>query len=276
MKRVFKILGLLVMLATIGACGGGGSDSGDSGSGLSNNSCSVIGLPTRIVNGASCGNLNQSAVIRISYSNGQGGINFCSGTMLTSTDVLTAAHCFPNRNAIFAATVTSGDSIESGRDVAIAQILIHPGYVPLGNQSSTEAFYDAAILRLAEPLAVPTLPILVSQDVQVGDEISIFGYGTDENGFFDGEQLQSGEMLVSDVTSTHIQADYTGEGSDTCNGDSGGPAVLVGSGGTGIVGITSTGTSLTCQPPDISLFTNVQSPTILNFITNKVPAANVI
>ena len=276
MKKTFNIL-FVILVSALTACGGGGSDSDDSGSGLSNNACGAIGLPTRIVDGTSCGNLTASAVVRFIFVDAQGNTGFCTGTMLTADDVLTAAHCVPNGlNGLTSAVVASGNTLASSVAVDVRRVSVHPGYVPVGEASPIAAFNDVAILHLASPLNIPTLPIVTSQQVVVGDIISIFGYGTDENGRFNGEDLQSGEMLVSDVDANHIAANFTGDGSNTCQGDSGGPAILSTAKGPGIVGTTSTGTSLTCSPPDLSLFANVQHPNALNFIRQSVPDARLL
>lgn len=85
-------------------------------------------------------------------------------------------------------------------------------------------------------------------------------------------------MEVAMVTGNHIFARFD-ELSNTCNGDSGGPATytVVDPNGAvsavGVVGITSTGTVQNCAPGDLSLFTNLQHPDILSFIAEVVPEA---
>lgn len=256
------------------SCGGGGG-----GSGPSTDACGSLGLPTksagaasmravRIVNGAACGNLDQSPVVRVTAVDGAGTIlGFCSGTVLTSGAVMTAGHCFPE--GARSAVVLYGDP---ERTKAIAGTFrVHPDYQASAIDSpSFAAFNDVAIVTLSRAIPVPPAPILTSRSVQVGDTITIFGYGTDENGAFDFRDLKSGEMLLTGVTQNHLSALYSGEGSNTCQGDSGGPAFREIDGQSAVVGITSTGTSLNCQPPDNSLFTNVQGG-VLDFVLSQVP-----
>ena len=249
------------MVAALAACSGGGDDNGDD-SGLSSDSCNVLGL--KIINGTECGGVERSAVVELEvfYTTTAGG-TACSGTMITPTDVLTAGHCFIRPpSEISAITVRVG-----GQELAGEGVAIHPGFRegPSDFEGGRALFDDAAIVRLATPASVATLPLQVSTPLSSGDIVSIFGYGFDEDG--DAGSLRSGEMLVDRVSGGLFSANFTGDGSNTCQGDSGGPA-LVGSGATAaIVGLTSSGLpDAACREGDVSLFTYVQDGSILDFI----------
>lgn len=259
---------LLIALITLShtACGGGGG--GDS---LSTNSCSTIGLGPRIINGTNC-TAGSSAVVPITLFNRDGSSGLCSGTMLTDNDVLTAAHCFLLSDVVVA-VVTVG-----GRDITGKRATLHPSVRrDVGNPSIL--LNDVAIIQLKESVDTPTLPLLSSRALVPGDVFSIFGYGLD-----DGDNvgaLRSGEMRTDAVTNDHINSMYEGEGSNTCNGDSGGPALLTfrngnGTAQTGIVGVVSSGSRSDCREGDLSIFTNAQSRTNLDFILSIVPDAEVI
>lgn len=257
------------------SCGGSSSDddggSGSSGNGtLSTNACGTLGLGTRevatrentrVINGATCTEAG-SPIVEISLLESSGDASLCSGTLLTSTHVLTAAHCFFDEVRI--ASVAVG-----GQRVTASTVTVHPGVgiVP----GILAVFNDVAILTLRTPITnQPTLPLIVSESVDVGDIFGVFGFGLDENDEL-GE-LQGGEMRISEVTENHITALFDGSGSNSCSGDSGGPAVYTTTSGvTGIVGVVSSGTITNCTAGDNAIYANTQGASILNFITQVVP-----
>jgi len=265
--RLEKFLLALIVCFGIGCSDSGDDNSGSDGGSPSNNACSDLNLPTKIINGTPCGNLLNSPVVRLVLIDPLGQQSVCSGSMITKKVVLTAGHCF-----LFSPTrvlVIYGNSLATGTAVEAESWNVHPGFTG----SDNVVFNDVAVVRLPQDLPLPTLPILISSSVEPGDIISIFGYGTDENGNIDFENLESGQMRVAAVTSAHIRADFNGEGSNTCQGDSGGPATFVINGVTHIVGLTSSGTIVECLEGDNSFFANIQNSSILAFLQNNVPNA---
>jgi len=107
--------------------------------------------------------------------------------------------------------------------------------------------------------------------------ISIFGYGVDENGV--NQVLRSGQARVLAVDEQHIAAGFSGEGSNSCSGDSGGPALNTiqkdGRTQSGIVGVVSSG-SVSCGPGDVALYANVTTSETLNFIQGAAPGVNLL
>ncbi|MCB0317380.1 MAG: trypsin-like serine protease, partial [Bdellovibrionales bacterium] len=198
-------------------------------------------------------------------------IGFCSGTALTQNDIVTAAHCFPRGTS--AVAVSTGESLLTSEIVTVplAVVKTHPQYRPIGTISNLAAFNDIAIIPLSRNLSVRTMAVLGSREVKAGDITSIFGYGQDETGDFDEDTLFSGQMEVFEVTDDHIQANFDGAGSNTCSGDSGGPMTL----NSALIGITSTGINVDCAVGDESLFTNVQSDKVIDFLTSNIPDLNV-
>ena len=274
MKSTFRLLIALAVLCSLSSCrdSGGGDDNPGSDpvdNTISRNTCGLIGLGTRIITGTECTETNSPVVeVALGFSDGRSGV--CSGTMIASQWVLTAAHCFfENPSSVF---VSAG-----GVSVQGVSAIVHPD-VRIDDQNQA-VFNDLALIKLANPVNLPTLPLVGSKAPVSGDLIDIYGYGLSEDQSSTNNTvgtLRSGQMRVSEVSANFVDAIYDGEGSNTCSGDSGGPALLDVNGQIGLVAVVSSGSVVNCSKGDTSRFTNIQQSSNFNFITQNVPNVKVL
>lgn len=256
------LIRILFIFSLVGFWGCTDSPNNDPATGA----CDVLGLQTRgafnkIAQGTECSRAG-SPVVFITTLPNEGSVSICTGTLLTSKIVLTAAHCFDF-------PFNSASVQVAGIDYSIDRVLIHPQF----NSESIPFQNDVALVELSQDTGVPALPIILSRTLEPGDIISIFGYGIDEN--FSSDILRSGEMRVTGINSQFFSANFELAGSNTCQGDSGGPAILTfkepdGTRVSGIIGITSFGED-PCQQAGVSGFQYIQSISVVNFLSANVP-----
>ena len=189
----------------------------------------------------------------------------CSGSLIAPDVVLTASHCIPNRPSQLSAYIR-------GNYRAVSKLKIHPGRSE--DPNTGQITNDVALVFLKRAAPGSSYSILSSHIVAAGDDIHIYGFGLDENQNLG--VLREGHMTVDSYSNLFINARYDGSTtSNTCNGDSGGPALTtsinaVGHTVTGIVGVVSGGQNADCGPGDLSYFSTVQDSRTLKFLKSNV------
>jgi hypothetical protein len=161
----------------------------------------------------------------------------CSGTLITPTVVLTAAHCTPpTTGSSFTdiAVFFGNDVTQSGELIQVIDGWSHPSF------SLDEADYDIAVLRLARP--GPAAPIQVNtiamSNADVGDPVRIVGFGmTSENNPNSAGRKRQGTTVVYEVFPGLFTMPLQPSG--TCSGDSGGTALMVRGGNEVVTGVHS-------------------------------------
>ncbi|MEU2384676.1 serine protease [Streptomyces sp. NPDC012461] len=173
---------------------------------------------------------------------------FCGGTLVTPTKVVTAAHCMAGETT-GSVRVVGGRTYLNGTNGTVARvsrIWIHPDY------RSVTRGDDVAVLTLSTPMPYATAPYVSPTDTSVyaaGTTARVLGWGTTRSGGTSSNQLRTATVpTVSDSScrtsygSRYVQSDmvcagYSSGGVDTCQGDSGGPLLIGGR----LAGITSWG-----------------------------------
>jgi hypothetical protein len=214
---------------------------------------------TKIVGGRECGS-SDGTVVKILLFDEEDNQTICSGVRLNRTTILTAAHCL--NEFVFSVLI----ELASGECLTPTKIVLHPEAKNLGSLFIN----DVALLTISPPEGESPPPrVAIAEHVASADTLTILGYGvTDGANPVGSGVLRIGEMKVNEVTKDSIFSDYTPPTlSNTCFGDSGGPAFVEdGNGGLALVGITSTGTNVMCATGDRSAFTNLTNQALRAFI----------
>lgn len=178
---------------------------------------------------------------------------FCSGTLITPTYVLTAAHC---------ATVIESDSsgtFRLGDDIYETDLVtIHPEY----NRNTLAN--DIALLRLSEPVVDIEPAVIFRETPMVDDVLFIVGFGGSgtategSNGDFGTKRV--GVTIIDEVTETMVNWYFDDPSeANTASGDSGGPGFLDVSGDLFVASITSGGTDPDSLLGDFAFNTRVDA-----------------
>lgn len=284
-KTAQKLMAVGLFSVGVLGCGGGGGG----GSGLAGGACDSLSARgtsdnQQIFNGESCDQVARTPVVAI-FPIGRSGeqlfvASICTGALVTVDDILTSAHCFRDPflalgDALAGFVVVVGG--ENGEAIQISNLALHPFY-----DGSVGSRYDiamATLSRVPSPRIGP-LPILVSQLSLPGQEFSVFGYGTSNQGEIG--VLKSAEFRIEEIFNGNLLSSYIGSDNvSICGGDSGGPAVQVVNGVTTLIGVNSFGQFVggeTCPaiPARVSGFVDIQDEAVLEFIGNYAPdvAAN--
>lgn len=198
----------------------------------------------------------------------------CTGTLIRETVVLTAAHCLHRFDTRMMSFAIGPNAWSPSIVYSVSKGIVHEGY-----QTSSYGVNDIALLYLDYPAVGITYVRLPESTNQVEDwirsegQLTFVGYGYAVNS--DGIKYNIGQKARVDIPIpvTAFQKStfrYSSPGKNTCNGDSGGPALKLSASGTPVVvGITSWGDSA-CSKFGVDMRVDAY----LHWISSHTPASS--
>lgn len=181
--------------------------------------------------------------------------SLCTGTLITPTWILTAAHCvdpvvlkLPTQDAVTAAAEVHFHTLDvmqnQGTVVAARATFMDEKFDP-NNLGS----HDLGLVELASAVTdVTPSPInLLPNNAQVGVRVTTVGYGSQAANSTAGEELELQNRPTVSCPTLGIGSDANllcfadTNGTNTCQGDSGGPSFATVQNALTVVGVTSFG-----------------------------------
>ena len=193
--------------------------------------------PTRIVGGTTTG-VNEYPMMA-GLVDSQAPVVFCGATIIATKYVLTAAHCFNNKNPQQLGVLVGDHDLTTGTDTnatvlhRVSQVQIHPNYVQKLNLNDIAVVKTVGDIKFSNQVGPACLPFQHSADSFGGSIVTALGWGLTANDESTSDTLQKVRLNVltnlqcskfySDVSNDQL-CTYT-EGKDSCQMDSGGPVL---------------------------------------------------
>ncbi|XP_052131416.1 mite allergen Der p 3-like [Frankliniella occidentalis] len=239
----------------------------------------------KIIGGVATSIKNFPYMAAVTMYKGKTYVAQCGGSILDKYHILSAAHCFDNRNPkAYYIRVGSDYWRYKGQGSGVKTITVHPKY------NKTIFDYDVAVIKLIKPITInnretkATSIVKLNTVTKADTVITLIGWGyTDalHSKPIPGT-VRSVDIAVTDRS--ECESDYSdfekeitprmicgmttdGEAKDSCQGDSGGPVINKAT--KQQIGIVSWGMGC-AQMGSPGVFTNLANPEIRSFINSAI------
>jgi hypothetical protein len=181
--------------------------------------------------------LTSSAIAYVEFNGGS-----CSGILVGRREVLTAGHC------VLPSLSSSDYSVFlGGQWFNVESAYYHSNYIHGGNTILNGPFDLGMLILNRTVTTIRPFPVLYNYNVLKSDQVTIFGYGSNElSGDPGRDPLSNGKLAVTyieDNTGGMLSSSHRVAGSSSCSGDSGGPMTQYYENRFVVVGVLSYGTN---------------------------------
>ena len=179
---------------------------------------------------------------------------FCTGVLIHPQIVLSAAHCAPHTPNIVALNATDQNRLEQAEKLTVRKIKVHPQY-----QVAGQPYNDMVALILQTEACTAPVGIATASEMSEAGAVTLVGFGHENAGGSQGfgikrrvnvDMVSIRRTPQEDLNAAEIKYGFEsdlefvagGDGFDSCNGDSGGPAYILVQGNRRVAGLTSRAT----------------------------------
>jgi len=229
-------------------------------------------IVSRIIGGTAAADGEFPFQVQLVTDNGNSYSTFCGGTIISSTWILTAAHCvstFDTPAEVASLYVMSGTNVwDQTKLTAVSQVIVHANYGDTATYNNDIALLELSTAVTSDPidnLSTTILPYYTTGTVATvsgwgdTDASSVTSYPTDlmKVDVPVVSPTVCGDSYGSSLTTNMLCAGLAEGGVDSCQGDSGGPLFINNNDGTfSLIGIVSFGQGC-AQPNYYGVYTKV-------------------